>query len=421
MYRWSSSSRIVSVSFMKTKFIRPALHEARHGDMKTAHPLMPRRAARRSCLTGAPTMKRVSQRCVDSFALETLELRSMMAADLAGAGITLLNVSQLSGNTPTQPVVFSILNMGDRRAPIGTRVRFYASRDTVLDSGDRVLRDSVLPDPIRPGERVAYTKTIKFPPGMDDGTYRIIMRIDPENRIVESDDTNNDVFSAAKSLSLPGKVESIEINKRYLRPGSAATVVARNVSNLEPSAGEVRFFAVGSSFSSTLIGIGTRSGRDYVLTFIADRTWMSDNVTIRAVAMKHAHVSDYAAGSVVQTNIETRNAGATIGSLNYSTSVSRGQSTTITASGLSSDATYVGVYFDSNFDGLPQIPISFSTNANLDIALGSAASGGSSASISFVVPDWFPAVPTRVFVVVLRSVGMFDSATRVYSIMLSAH
>jgi hypothetical protein len=346
----------------------------------------------------------------------------MMAADLAGVGVTILVGGPLTDHGPLQSVAFSVLNMGDRRAPIGTRVRFYASRDAVLDSGDRALRDSVIPVPIRPSERVAYTKTIKFPAGMDDGTYRIIMRVDPTNQIAESDETNNSVFSAPKNISLPAKLESIEISKRYLRPGRPTTVTARNVTDMEASAGDVYFSAISVNRNdTTLLGTGTRTGNGYVLTFAPDRAWMTDTMIIQAIAAKHGGGGSTTA-SYKQLTIETRNAGPTIGSMTYSTSITRGQSTTITASALSSDVLSIGVYFDSNFDGkLQYLYVTPAPFANADFGLGFATAANGSASISFVVPDWFPSVPARVFVVAYRRVGTFDLATRAYPIFLNAH
>lgn len=257
----------------------------------------------------------------------------MCAADLVPAGITLLSLGAASAGVPPQPFVFSVLNVGDRRAPSGTRVRFYLSRDAVLDSSDRRIRDSVLGVPVRPGERVTVNKVMKFSEGMDDGLFRVIMRIDPGNGLAESDENNNDLHSAPIRLYLQPQIESLDINKRYLRPGSAVTLLASF--SLAPSP------------------------------------------------------------------------------------LTRGATATLTATGLSPDATAVSLYYDSNFDGRLQVN-SLPYGAHQDYTLGSSSPGAAS-SVAFTVPDWFPSAPARVLILVTARRSTYEIVYRTYCAFVSAH
>lgn len=360
-------------------------------------------------------MKRVSRRHADSFTLETLEPRSMMAADLVPGGITLLSTGFSSPGVVPQPFVFSVVNMGDRRAPIGTTVRFYLSRDAVLDSGDRAVRDSVLPVPVRPGERVTINKVLKAPAGMDGGSYRVIMAVDPDNHLAESDESNNALPSAARAFYLPPKIESLEIDKRFIRPGSTATLTARNVTQMDPDAGEVRFYrSLGFAGYPLLLGVGTREGNDYSLTFAADESWLMDSNQFIAVAVKHTQNNSYEKS----TTVEGRNIGPTIGAFSFApTSIVRGQTVTFTATGVSSNARYVGVFFDTNFDGEFQ-PSMGNPYQNSDRVLVDCTQSGSTWTGSFTVPEWFPSAPSRIFIVTNRQTTF---ASRVYSTLLSAH
>ena len=91
-------------------------------------------------------MRSVATRTAESFGLESLEPRALMAAaDLVPAGLTVREPGFVPGQfvypgPQIRDMIFSVVNMGDRRAPVGTRVRFYLSRDGVLDSGDRAIR-----------------------------------------------------------------------------------------------------------------------------------------------------------------------------------------------------------------------------------------------------------------------------------------
>jgi hypothetical protein len=370
-------------------------------------------------------MKRVSRSCGESVALETLESRAMMAADLVPGGITVRVPDFVSGGPfPGEWIrnmTFSVVNMGDRRAPVGTRVRFYLSRDGVLDGSDRAIRDSVLPAPVRPGERVTYTKVLSVPRGMDGGTYNVIMQIDPGNSITESNELNNTLPSAPQTFALQPRVGSVEIDKRYLRPGSYATLTARNVTNMDPDAGEVSFYrALPPAYSGNvlfsprvLIGVGVREGADYHISLVADEAWLATTNYFVAEARKHNGQSYPASVSV-----ESRNVGPTVASIAFSPSgLVRGQSVSFTASGASANTSFVQVFFDSNFDGI-YTPDNYPYHAG-DTLLATATQSGTSWNASFVVPTWFPGAPTRVFVVV--TAGTPNFARRIYSVQLSAH
>ncbi len=363
-------------------------------------------------------MKRVSRRHADSFTLETLEPRSMMAADLAAAGLTLFSPSSQIDGVRLQPFVFSVLNMGDRRAPIGSTVRFYLSRDAVLDAGDRFLRNSVLPVPVRSGERVAFNKVIKIPSSVDSGTYRILMQVDPEHNVPDTDASNNVTHSAALQVVLNPAVESLDVSKRYLRPGSAVTLTAHNVTNFEDGTGDVKFYIehpryLNYIFPRALLGVGTRNGNDFSLTLTGDASWIGDFNTISVEVRKFQ-------GGLANKSVDVqgRNAGPTIGAITFSPQpLVRGQTVSFTAAGVSANTARIVVAFDSNFDGLFQRYPYPNASSYYDTVLVNPTANGTTWSGTFVVPDWFPSVPTRVFVVAFGP----TLATRAYSVILTAH
>ncbi|HMN41331.1 MAG TPA: CARDB domain-containing protein [Phycisphaerales bacterium] len=359
----------------------------------------------------------------DSFGLHPLENRILCAADLVAGGLSMLSTGAAGSGAVVRPFALSVANAGSTGVPAGVQVRYYLSRDAVLDSADRPLRTSVLPDAIPAGERVSYSKFIKLPLGIDSGNYRLLMQVDPNNRIAESDESNNVLPSnGTLGVTFQPHIDSIEVSKRYVRPGSIVTLTARNVTNMDPDAGVVKFYIQPDAIQiysnpPVLLGIGTRSGNDYTLTFTADGARGYDDNYFVASAEKNGGTSY----STVSQKIEGRNAGPTVGSISFTPApLIRGQSATLTVSGVSSNARSVELYFDTNLDGLYQrqpFIIPSPGNPDYDRSLASATQSGSTWAATFTVPDWFPSAPTRVFVVLFRQ-GTF--ASRVFPVLLTA-
>ena len=165
----------------------------------------------------------------------------------------------------------------------------------MLDAGDLFLRDSILPLPVRPGDSVALNKVIKLPGGMDGGTYQVIMEINPGEHTPESDMSNNTLASAPIQVAIQSHFDSVSLNKLYIRPGSAATLTAHNLTNFDPDAGQVNFYigtdnGLGGGYPDfghlTLLGTGTRHGTDYTLSFVADGSLLANSNYFVAEAIK---------------------------------------------------------------------------------------------------------------------------------------
>lgn len=357
-----------------------------------------------------------------SFDLHPLESRTLCAADLVPGGISMLSTGTAGSAAVVRPFALSVANMGTTGVPVGAQVRYLLSRDAVLDGSDRPLRTSSLPDAIPAGGRVSYTKSIRLPLGIDSGSYRLLMQVDPNNRISESDKSNNVLPSnGALGVTFQPHIDSVGVSKRYIRPGSIVTLTARNVTSMDPDAGVVKFYIQPNQNQlflnpPVLLGIGTRSGNDYTLTFTADGAHVYDEIYFVASAQKNSG-GDYSATS---PRIEGRNAGPTVSSIAFTPQpLVRGQQATLTVSGVSTNARSVGLFFDTNLDGVyqkePFILPSFGTDYDHNLAW--ATQSGSTWTATFTVPDWFPGTPTRVFIVLIRQ-GTY--ASRVLPMSLTA-
>lgn len=351
-------------------------------------------------------MKRVSQRCVDSFALETLEPRSMMAADLVPGGVTVMSPN-FPQTSPTRTFTFNVANMGTTAVPAGVVVDFYLSRDGVLDGGDRRLRQSVLPRAIAPGQSVTYTKVFRVP-AEGDGDYRLIAKVDASGSITESDETNNNLPSPSFNIFNPPRIDSITINKLYIRPGSQATITVHGVHNVDPSIpvqvyrtpGRLQFAQLtGYTPANVLLGTATRVGSDYTFTFVADGSWVGEwNSFFVRIQPPNRYL-------VQGLEVEGRRiVPPTIGSFTFSPLI-RGQLATFTASNVSADTNAIWLAFDSNFNNR--------LDSNEEFLLLTRPT----LSAQFMVHDWFPSAPTRIFVIAART----QTIRTVYSMLLTAH
>lgn len=132
-----------------------------------------------------------TQRCV----FEALECRTLLdgagpdlTAALADKGMTLPGVL-VPGDAAKIPVV--VANAGDTRAWATINVRAYLSVDAVLDAGDAMLGELSRATRLLPGKSATLTISAKVPGNFAPGEYYLLVVVDPDNAVEESDEANN--------------------------------------------------------------------------------------------------------------------------------------------------------------------------------------------------------------------------------------
>ncbi len=86
---------------------------------------------------------------------------------------------------------FGIANCGTTDIPAGWKIRYYASKDTTITSGDYFLSESVADFGIAAGARLPVQEEFLFPNNVPAGQYYLGWILDPDNRICESNENNN--------------------------------------------------------------------------------------------------------------------------------------------------------------------------------------------------------------------------------------
>jgi subtilase family serine protease len=70
-------------------------------------------------------------------------------------------------------------------------VRFYLSRDWVLDAGDIALAESRAVPALAAGDSSSASTTVTIPSGSAPGYYYLLAQADALGAVVESSETNN--------------------------------------------------------------------------------------------------------------------------------------------------------------------------------------------------------------------------------------
>jgi len=121
------------------------------------------------------------------FALEPLESRMLLSADLTGV---------ISSAAPIDPAVptntasaaVQVLNVGNHQAD-SSQVAIYASLDTKLDTSD-VLLGSTNIGKLNAGASKNVTVDFTIPNTIDPGPYRLLAKVDNAGAITENSETN---------------------------------------------------------------------------------------------------------------------------------------------------------------------------------------------------------------------------------------
>lgn len=129
-----------------------------------------------------------SPRSSSEFALEALEGRILLAADLSGL---IQSATALDPAVPTNTAsaVVQVQNSGNHRVH-QSQVGVYASLDPVLDSADLLL-GTANTDRVTAGQTKTLTVNLTLPNTLQPVDYTLLAKVDHANAIAENSETNN--------------------------------------------------------------------------------------------------------------------------------------------------------------------------------------------------------------------------------------
>lgn len=122
--------------------------------------------------------------------METFEPRVLLSADLA---INLTPDLHLDHKLPGEhlTVKIDVKNSGDTASSAPFRVEMVASLDDTLSDDDVVIGSKNFSNKLSPAQQKTLTLPVDLPKTLDTGNYTLIARVDTENKIPESNETNN--------------------------------------------------------------------------------------------------------------------------------------------------------------------------------------------------------------------------------------
>jgi len=88
-------------------------------------------------------------------------------------------------------LALGLANCGTADIPAGWKIRYYASQDTTITSGDYFLYETTVNPALEAGTAMSGTEDFRFPSGVPAGQYYIGWILDPDNQICESNESNN--------------------------------------------------------------------------------------------------------------------------------------------------------------------------------------------------------------------------------------
>jgi hypothetical protein len=113
-----------------------------------------------------------------------------------------------------------VVNWGEIDVPAGCEVKIFLSRDATISSDDKLLETITITEPIprRVGSRlgaVSFRGREHSVVGIPPGGYLLCGRVDPANRIAESNERNNDGSSSNSIRIYPARNAEQLWQKRY--------------------------------------------------------------------------------------------------------------------------------------------------------------------------------------------------------------
>lgn len=172
--------------------------------------------------------RRPRKRPARSSAVEVLEIRKLLTADLRAA---IADAPNIAYKGYAVPVTTQVANDGNT-ASGGFYVRYFASLDTTFGTGDTVLKTIYRPS-IAAGTTSEWTESVTLPANLAAGNWHIGYQIDPMNYVRESDETNNSQVAAATTVSNPPPVDlrAASVGIPYSAMGGKTYNLATTVAN----------------------------------------------------------------------------------------------------------------------------------------------------------------------------------------------
>ena len=107
--------------------------------------------------------------------------------------------------------IWSLVRNGGHQASGSFIIRFYASTDSVIDNTDYVIGEGTIPS-LGGGTFFSFRFTRAVPDLIPEGSYDIGWKIDPDDRVHESNEDNNTVHSSTAKLHVKQAGASIDID-----------------------------------------------------------------------------------------------------------------------------------------------------------------------------------------------------------------
>lgn len=224
------------------------------------------------------TTRRTRKRPSHAPAVEALEIRKLLTADLRAAVADAPNIAYKGYAVP---VTTQVVNDGNT-ASGGYYVRYFASLDTTIGTGDTLLKTVYRPS-IAAGGTSDWTESVTLPANLASGDWHIGYQVDPMNYVRESNETNNALVAATTTVSNPPPVDlrAASVGMPYYPMGGKTYNVATTVAN--QGTGASGSFQV----SYYLTTDGTIDGNDVLLKTItapsiaarSQRSW-NESITL---------------------------------------------------------------------------------------------------------------------------------------------
>jgi uncharacterized repeat protein (TIGR01451 family) len=162
------------------------------------------------------------------------------------ADISVTSIAPPSSGSPGEPLTvnWTTRNVGTNPATGSWSDAVYLSSDQTWDIGDLLLGRQTQSGPVAPGQSYNGQLTVTLP-AIDLGTYYVIVRTDVQNRVRETDETNNDGAAVAQTL-----IDATALQIGVPRSTTLLTGQERFYKTAVPADETVRFSLTGQAGSA---------------------------------------------------------------------------------------------------------------------------------------------------------------------------
>lgn len=190
----------------------------------------------------------------------------MLSVDLTGSFAAFTPSAYLAGQTVQ--AVYAVSNVhGTTNYSGGAKAAFYLSTDNGLDGNDILLTTKSIPS-IKAGMVVIKPQTVNltFPAGTASGSYHVITKFNFENKVGESNENNNVVFTPAFTINERTRDLTVDIKDIKLPPSIVAGATPKGNVVVEVSNPGGLALNNGQKVNLQIIARPTEGGDDVVLS-----------------------------------------------------------------------------------------------------------------------------------------------------------